>query len=53
MIVIPFKFEFEFATYSDAITLEEDHTLTDQDIEDIKQQRLNTWLSIIRGESIT
>ena len=46
MITINFTFESEYALFSDALTLEDDHTFTAQEIEDMKQQRFNTWLSL-------
>ncbi len=46
MITINFTFESEYALFSDALNLEDDHTFTNQEIEDMKQQRFNTWLSL-------
>lgn len=50
MISIDFSFETQYGLYSDALTLEDDHTFTDQELEDMKQQRFNNWLSIVVGE---
>jgi len=46
------KIDFEFdtpsnGTFRDAIHLPEDHTLTDDEIETMKQQRFNNWLAIV------
>lgn len=50
MIKIDFEFETEkYGVYRDALILSEDHGLTDQEIEDMKTQRLNNWLSIIEA----
>jgi hypothetical protein len=46
MISIDFSFESPYGLYSDALILEDDHTFTDQEIEDMKQQRFNKYLSI-------
>lgn len=44
-ISIPFQIKAKDGViYSDAIVLDEDHTLTDQEIEAIKQDRYNNWL---------
>jgi len=46
-----FKFDFEKTdgtyTFRDAIHLPPDHNLTDYEIEAMKQQRFDNWLSII------
>jgi hypothetical protein len=46
-----FKFDFEKTdgtyTFRDAIHLPPDHNLTDDEIEAMKQQRFDNWLSII------
>jgi hypothetical protein len=45
------KIDFEFltphGTFRDAIHLPDDHQLTDAQLEEIKQQRLNNWISLI------
>ena len=47
MIKIDFEFETRYGKFGDALYLEEDHNLSDSDIESLKQQRLSNWLSII------
>ena len=46
-----FKFDFEKTdgtyTFKDAIHLPPDHNLTDDEIEAMKQQRFDNWLTII------
>jgi len=46
-------FEISDATYTlrDAITLPDDHTLTDAEIEDIKQKRWNNWIAFVTNQS--
>ena len=46
MITIDFFFESSYGVYSDALILEDDHTFSDQEIEDMKQQRFTNWLSL-------
>jgi hypothetical protein len=43
MIII----NFEINGYKDAIILPDDHTMTDAEINAIKQQRYNNWYAII------
>ena len=47
MIKIDFAFETQYGTYGDALILPDDHSLTDEEIEAMKQQRLTNWLAII------
>ena len=44
---IDFSFDTEYGVFSDAITLPDDHTFTDAEIEAIKQERLSNWIAII------
>lgn len=46
MIIIDFSFESPYGLYSDALLLEDDNVFTDQEIEDMKQQRFNNYLSL-------
>ena len=44
---IIFTFETPFGPFSDALYLPEDHTFTDEQIEAMKQERLNNWLAVV------
>jgi hypothetical protein len=44
---IDFTFDTEYGVFSDAISLPDDHTFTDDEIEAIKQERLSNWIAII------
>jgi hypothetical protein len=44
---IDFSFDTSYGTFSDAIHLPDDHNLTDDEIEAIKQQRLNDWITAV------
>lgn len=46
---IDFEFETMYGVFRDAITLPDDHDLTDQQIEEMKTQRLNNWLAIVNS----
>ena len=48
MIKIDFEKTHEvYGTYKDAIHLPEDHNHSDQEIEDMKQQRFDNWVNHI------
>jgi len=47
MIKIDFEFETQYGVFRDAIHLAEDHTLSEADIQTLKQQRLDNWLAIV------
>ena len=47
MISIDFEFTKDNHTFKDAIVLPDDHTLTDAEIEAMKQQRFDNWYAII------
>ena len=42
---IDFTFETQYGMFSDAIHLPDDHTLTDVEIEAMKQRRLDNWVT--------
>ena len=44
---IDFTFDTEYGVFSDAISLPDDHTFTDDEIEAMKQERLSNWIAII------
>ena len=45
MIKIDFEQDTRHGMYRDAITLPDDHTFTDEQIESMKQDRINNWLA--------
>lgn len=47
MIKIDFEFETENGRFCDALYLPEGHGYSDQQIEDMKAERLNAWLAAI------
>ena len=46
---IDFSFETQYGVFSDAITLPDDHTFTDDEIEAIKKERLSNWIAILEA----
>jgi hypothetical protein len=47
MITIPFELTQDGYTLKDAIVLPNDHNLTDDDIEALKQQRFDDWYAVV------
>lgn len=47
MIKIDFEFETPHGVFRDALYLPDDHTLSDADIEALKQQRVDNWLALV------
>lgn len=52
MIKIPFQFDTKYGTFSDALHLEDDHGLTDEQIEGLKAERLNNWINLIEAPDV-
>jgi len=49
MIKLIFEFETQYGVYRDALYLEENHTFTEQEIDAMKQQRVDNWLYAIEN----
>jgi hypothetical protein len=47
MVQIIFEFETQYGVFRDALHLPEDHTFTDDEIQAMKQQRLDNWIAIV------
>lgn len=52
MIKIDFEMTNGTHTYRDALYLDDNHTLSDAEIEAIKQSRFDRWLSIITNPQV-
>jgi hypothetical protein len=48
---IDFSFDTQYGKFADALHLLDDHTLTDAEIEAMKQQRLDNWIAIVTAPS--
>lgn len=53
MIYIQYEKTDGTNTFHDVLVLQEDHTLTEQDIENLKQTRFQNWLTVISTPTIT
>lgn len=46
---IDFEYTTKYGVYRDAIHLPDDHGLSDQQLEEMKLERLNNWLAILEA----
>lgn len=44
---IDFEFETAHGKFADALHLPDDHTLTDDEIQAMKQQRVDNWIAVV------
>ena len=51
-MVITFCFESQFGNFCDALHLPDDHGLTDDEIEAMKQERFNNWLAVVNAPPV-
>jgi hypothetical protein len=47
MIKIDFEFETTYGVFRDALHLPDDHGMTDDEIQAMKQQRVDNWIAIV------
>ena len=47
MVSIVFEFDTQYSTFRDALVLPDDHGLSDAELEAMKQQRLDNWITVI------
>lgn len=47
MIKIDFEFDTQFGVFRDALHLPDDHGMTDDQIQAMKQQRVDNWIAIV------
>ena len=52
MIKIDFSFETEHGLFKDALYLPDEHTFTEADIDAMKQQRVDAWISAVTAPAI-
>jgi hypothetical protein len=53
MIKVDFSFDTQYGKFCDALHLEDDHGLSDEQIEAMKQQRLTNWLAVVEAPEET
>lgn len=49
---IDFKFETPHGLFRDALHLADDHTLTDEEIQAMKQQRVDNWIAVVTAPPV-
>ena len=49
MIKIDFEFDTPHGVFRDALHLPDDHGMTEDEIQAMKQQRLDNWLAIVNA----
>jgi hypothetical protein len=47
MVKIDFSYHSQYGTFADALWLEDDHGLTQDEINAMQQQRFDNWVAII------
>ena len=47
MVKIDFEFDTDYGKFRDALHLDDNHNLTEEEIESMKQERVNNWISLI------
>ena len=47
MVKVDFEFQTEYGLFRDALHLEDDHGLTDEQIEELKTARRDNWIVIV------
>lgn len=51
MIKIDFEIETKHGMYRDALYLDDNHSFTEQEIEAMKQERVNNWIAVVETPS--
>jgi hypothetical protein len=49
MIKLDFEIETQYGIYRDALYLDDNHSFTEQEIEAMKQQRVDNWIAVIES----
>lgn len=49
---IDFEFDTEYGVYRDALHLPDDNTFTNDEIEAMKQERVNNWIVIVSAPPV-
>ena len=52
MVKITFSFPSQYGTFSDALWLEDDHGLTEEQITAMQQQRFDNWIAIVTAPPV-
>jgi hypothetical protein len=49
MIKIDFEFDTKYGVFRDALYLEDEHTYTPEEVDVLKQERVDNWLYIVEN----
>jgi len=49
MVKINFNFDTKYGVFRDALHLPEDHQFSDEEIEVMKQERINNWIDAVEN----
>lgn len=49
MVKIDFEFETKYGIFRDALLLPDEHNMTEEELQAMKQKRLDNWLAIIEA----
>lgn len=49
---IDFEFETEYGVFRDALHLPDDHALTEEEVQSIKQARVDNWIAVITAPPV-
>lgn len=49
---IDFEFETPHGLFRDALHLADDHTFTDEEIQAMKQQRVDNWIAVVTAPAV-
>ena len=52
MVKIDFEFDSPYGVFRDALHLPDDHGMTEDEIQAMKQQRLDNWLAIVNAPPV-
>jgi hypothetical protein len=52
MIKIDFEFDTAHGMFRDALHLPDDHTFTDEEIQAMKQQRVDNWIAVVTAPPV-
>ena len=51
MVKIDFQFETQHGMFRDALHLPDNHTFTDEEVQAMKQQRVDNWIALVTAPS--
>lgn len=51
-MILQFSYETKYGTFSDALVLPDNHTYTNDDLEKMKLQRRDNWISYIDSTQV-